>query len=314
MRIVVTEFMDADAVATLAPEFEVRYVPDLVDRPRELEQSIASTDALIVRNRTRVTRELIARAAQLRVVGRLGVGLDNIDVAACRERGIEVIPATGANALAVAEYVIGTAIVLLRGIADCTPQVARGQWPRVALSSGREIASRTLGVVGFGSIGRHVATLARAMGMQVVAFDPALDPDDAIWAAHAVAPLSLDALLSRSDVVTLHVPLAANTCHLIDAQALDRMKRDAVLINTARGGVVDEQALAAALREGKLGGAALDVFEHEPLAMGSALAECPRLVLTPHIAGVTAESNVRVSMMIAHKVAAALRSRPEQTT
>ena len=130
MRIVVTEFMDADAVATLAAEFDVRYEPDLVDRPRELEQSIASTDALIVRNRTRVTRELIAGAATLRVVGRLGVGLDNIDVASCRERGIEVIAATGANAVAVAEYVIGTAIVLLRGIADCTTQTARGEWPR----------------------------------------------------------------------------------------------------------------------------------------------------------------------------------------
>ena len=308
MRVVITEFMDDDAVAMLAAAHDVRYEPDLVDRPDELRRAVTQAHAIVVRNRTRVTRELLDHAAVLRVVGRLGVGLDNIDLETCRERGIRVIPAPGANALAVAEYVMFTAMVLLRGVADCTARVAGGEWPRAALSSGRELAGKTLGVIGFGSIGRKVAGLARALDMNIVACDPAIDADEIAWQRHGATPMRFHDLLSSADVITLHVPLTADTRHLVDADALRRMKPDAVLINTARGGVVDEQALAAALRAGRLAGAALDVFEHEPLPANSGLSDCPRLILTPHIAGVTAESNVRVSTMIARNVAAALQS------
>ncbi len=223
------------------------------------------------------------------------------------ERGIEVIPATGANAQAVAEYVIATAMLLLRGVYLSTPAVAAGAWPRNKLSNGREIAGKTLGIVGFGGIGRLTARLARSLGMEVRAFDAQIGADDPAWIAEGVHRTALDALLACADVVTLHVPLTDATRGLIDADRLAHMKAGAVLINTARGGVVDEAALAGALVSGHLAGAALDVFENEPLPAGSPLAAAPNLILTPHVAGVTAESNVRVSSLIADKVAAALQ-------
>ena len=307
MNIVVSEFMDERAVATLAAQHSTFYDRGLVDRPHELRERLATADALIVRNHSQVSADLLAAAPRLTVIGRLGVGLDNIDVDACRERGIVVIPATGANALAVAEYVIGVAMLLLRGAYGSTTAVANGEWPRPRLSNGREIAGKTLGIIGFGGIGRLSGRLARALGMQVVAFDVEIPFSSSIWSEENVARKSLDALLAEADVVTLHVPLIAATRHLIDADRLARMKDGAILINTSRGGVVDEEALAATLTSGRLGGAALDVFEHEPLAPRSPLAGCPNLLLTPHIAGVTSESNVRVSMLVAQRVLAALR-------
>ncbi len=309
MHILITEFMDAAAVATLEGDFAVAYDRDLVDRHDELKARMATADALIVRNRTQVDVDLLAAAPRLKVVGRLGVGLDNIDTTACAARGIEVIPATGANALAVAEYVIGTAMLLLRGVYQSSSKVAEGGWPRAALSDGREIAGKVLGVVGFGGIGRLAGRLGRALGMRVIGHDPQLQETSSIWVAEQTRGLPLDAVFAQSDVVTVHVPLTRETRGLVGAARLARMKPDAILINTARGGVVDEAEVAAALRAGKLGGAALDVFEREPLPAGSPLADCPNLLLTPHIAGVTRESNERVSSLVADKVAAALRAR-----
>jgi (S)-sulfolactate dehydrogenase len=306
MRIVIAEFMDEPAVASLRSRFETHYDPALAERRGELLAVLDDADALIVRNRARVDGEMLAAAGKLKVVGRLGVGLDNIDLPGCEARGIRVIPASGANALAVAEYVIGAAMVLLRGAYLSTAAVAFGEWPRTPLSQGREIAAKTLGIVGFGSIGRLTAKLARALGMTVIGFDPQIPATASSWAEHETVPNRLDDLLRTADVVSLHVPLTPATRHLIDAAKLALMKRDAVLINTARGGVVAEGALAEALRTGKLGGAALDVFENEPLPAGSPLSACPNLLLTPHVAGVTRESNQRVSALIAESVAAAL--------
>jgi (S)-sulfolactate dehydrogenase len=306
MRVVITEFMDQHAVASLAVHFDVTYDATLVDRHEELLASLADADAVVVRNKTQVNAALLAAGPRLKVVGRLGVGLDNVDLPGCKNRGIEVIPASGANALAVAEYVIGTTMLLLRGAYTSTEAVSGGKWPRAALSNGREIAGKTLGVVGFGSIGRLVGKLARGLGMAVVAFDAQIPADAAQWREEQTTPLAFDELLRTADVVTVHVPLTPTTRGLLDAKRLALMKPDAILINTARGGVVDEAALAAALKAGTLGGAALDVFDHEPLPAGSPLMGCPNLILTPHVAGVTRESNVRVSTMIADKVAAAL--------
>jgi (S)-sulfolactate dehydrogenase len=221
-----------------------------------------------------------------------------------------VIPATGANAQAVAEYVIGAAMLLLRGAYASTASVAAGEWPRSALAGGRELAGKTLGIVGFGDIGRATARLGLALGMNAIGFDAHIRASAGVWAEQHTAPRALDALLGEADVVSLHVPLTPETRGLIDADKLAAMKPGVILVNTARGGVVDEAAMASALRAGWLGGAALDVFETEPLPAGSALAGCPRLILTPHIAGVTRESNVRVSMLIAEKVAAALATAP----
>jgi (S)-sulfolactate dehydrogenase len=309
MKILITEFMDEPAVAALSAKFDVRHDAKLADRRGELAAALADVDAVIVRNRTQVDQALLASAPKLRVVGRLGVGLDNIDVDACKARGIQVIPASGANALAVAEYVICTVMLLLRGQYLSSAGVAAGEWPRGALGNGRETAGKTLGIVGFGGIGRLTANLARGLGMRVIAADAMIPPDSPVWRDNGVAPRALDGLLAESDAVTLHVPLATETHHLIDAARIGRMKPGAILVNSARGGVVDEAALVAALRAGRLGGAALDVFEEEPVSAGSPLAGVPNLVLTPHVAGVTRESNARVSSMVAEKVAEALTRR-----
>ncbi len=306
MRVVISEFMDPAAVAALAARFEVAFDADLGEHRDKLKRLLTDADALIVRNKTQVDGELLAAAPQLKVVGRLGVGLDNIDMLQCKSRGIEVIPATGANALAVAEYVIAAALILLRGAYSSTEAVAAGKWPRAALASGRELAGKTLGVIGFGQIGQLTGRLARALGMKVIGFDAMIPTEHPMWSAERTAARKFDEVLRDADVISIHVPLTPATRGLIDAGRLALMKADAVLINTSRGEIVNEAALATALKSGKLGGAALDVFDHEPLAAGSPLAGCPHLLLTPHIAGVTRESNVRVSSMIAEKVAAAL--------
>lgn len=305
-RIVITEFMDERAIAPLAAVHEVLYDPKLVDDPSRLLREAATAHALVVRNRTQVRGELLNAMAACRVVGRLGVGLDNIDVPGCEARGMQVIPATGANALSVAEYVVSMALVLLRGSAWATADVAAGRWPRAALSQGREVAGTTLGLVGFGSIGQLTARLARGLGMEVVAFDALMDADHPAFAELGVRCTGLEEVLTQSDVLSLHVPLVDSTRGLLGAARLASMKPHAVLINTSRGGIVDELALAQALRAGHLGGAALDVFESEPLPPSPHFQDCPRLLLTPHIAGVSAQSNERVSEMIARKVLEAL--------
>ncbi len=306
-RIVITEFMDSRAVAQLQAAHEVLYDPALVDDAPRLLVEAARADAFVVRNRTQVRGELLAALGKCKVVGRLGVGLDNIDVAACESRGMLVIAATGANALSVAEYVVATAMLLLRGAYQSTAAVAAGQWPRTPLSNGRETAGKTLGLVGFGSIGQLTAGLARGLGMQVTAFDALMDDDHPAFAEHGVRCTGLDEVIAMSDVVSLHVPLVDSTRGLFNAERIASMKRGAVLINTARGGIVDEVALAAALKGGHLGGAAIDVFGAEPLPSSPHFQGCPNLVLTPHIAGVSAESNERVSFLIADKVLEALR-------
>ncbi len=305
-RIVVCEFMDGTAVEALKQRFEVDYRPKLVDDPAALESALRWADGWIVRNRTQVRGRLLESAASVRVIGRLGVGLDNIDLGACEARGIAVIPATGANAESVGEYVITAALMLLRGAYASTRAVEAGTWPRQTLSQGREASGKVLGIVGLGGIGRLTARKASAMGMHVIAYDAHLPATDSAWKELGSEPRSLEALLRESDVVSLHIPLTPETRGLLDRDRLSTMKRDAVIINTARGGIIDEAALAAMLREGRLGGAALDVFTEEPLAAGSPLVGAPRLLLTPHIAGVTVEANERVSALIAERVAAAL--------
>lgn len=307
--IVVSEFMDEAAVADLQRDHDVHYNPGLVDRPEELMALVGDCRALIVRNRTQVRGALLEACRRLVVVGRLGVGLDNIDLATCRARKIEVCPATGANNDAVAEYVVGGVLLLLRSAFHATAEVLAGAWPRTRLI-GREVGGRRLGLVGFGAIARETARRAKALGMEVVAHDPYLRAEDPAWTEHGVQPVGLDELLETADAVSLHVPLTDRTHHLIGAQALARMRSDAVLVNAARGGVVDEAALAAALRAGRPGAALLDVFEQEPLPAGSPLEGAPNLILTPHIAGVTQESNVRVSAVTARNVRRMLETRP----
>lgn len=300
--IVISEFMDQDAVDGAAVDYDLVYDPGLVDKPQELAALLADARALVVRNRTQVNPDLLAAAPGLKVVGRLGVGLDNIDTTACAARGIAVCPATGANDLSVAEWVIASVMMLFRSAFTARERVISGEWPRNSCM-GRETAGKSLGLVGYGNIARETARLARALGMRVLAHDPYLPANDPAWDG-AERFESLADLLAASDAVSLHVPLTEGTRHLIDAAALAAMKPGAILLNAARGGVVDEAALVEALNSGALGGAALDVYEHEPLNQeeGRRFAGLDNLVLTPHIAGVSVESNQRVSKLTMENV------------
>lgn len=305
--VVISEIMDRAAVEDLAGELDVLYDETLCERPDDLLAAVAGCRGLIVRNRTRVHAPLLEAARRLQAVGRLGAGLDNIDTDVCRERGIQVFPAPGLNAQAVAEYALAGLLMLSRGAYHSTPAVLAGDWPRAELAEGHEASGRRLGLIGFGAIGQKLASMAGALGLSVAAHDPYLDAGDPAWAEHSVERLGLDRLLATSDAISLHVPLNDGTRHLIDGRALAAMKPGAILINAARGGIVDEEALAGALRSGAIGGAMLDVYEDEPLAAGSALAGAPNLILTPHIGGLTRESNRRVSAHVADRVAQALR-------
>jgi (S)-sulfolactate dehydrogenase len=306
--IVITEFLEPGAVAVLEKDFKVHWDRELWTKRADLEKLVRNLPALIVRNRTPVDRDLLAMAPKLKVVGRLGVGLDNIDVAECERRGIEVCSARGANATSVSEYAIAMAMTLLRGRAyRDTHRLVAGEWPREELGRGFELAGKTLGIIGLGSIGSTTARKARALEMRVTACDPYLPDTTESW--NVAQKVSLDALLAGSDVITIHCPLNEETRGMIAGQQLSRMKKGAVLINSARGGIVDEPACAAALKSGHLGGAALDVFDYEPIkaAAGKVFAGIPNVILTPHISGVTIEANHRVSYMTVDSVARVLK-------
>jgi (S)-sulfolactate dehydrogenase len=296
--ILITEFMDTKAVDELSAKFQTTYAPDLADNQDRIPEMLGDARALIVRNRTQVTVDMLDAAPNLKCVGRLGVGLDNIDLPACEAHGVVVIPATGANNLSVAEYVITNALILLRGAYQSGDAMRAGNWPRMACA-GREISGKTLGLIGLGAIAQETATMARALGMDICANDPFLAADHPAWSQ--VQSLDVEGVLKTADVISLHVPLTADTQHLINEDRLAMIKPDTVLINAARGGVVDEDALANSLRAGNLAGAALDVFETEPLTAEASqkFHGISNLILTPHIAGVTVESNIRVSALIA---------------
>ena len=300
--IVIAEFMEQSVVDTLAADFNVDYAPRPAQTPDMLAARLRDARALIVRNRTRVTARLIARAPKLSAVGRLGVGLDNIDIDACEKNGVAVYPAYGGNDKAVAEYVIAAALMLRRRAFARTQSVINGEWPREQCIGG-ELGGKTLGLVGCGATGRETAQRARAMDMTVIGYDPALSAVDGIW-RHVMRRRTMDELLSAADALSVHAPLNDETRGLIDRAAIARMKPGAILINTARGGIVDEAALVDALKKGHLGGAALDVFTAEPVdkPSGGVFADAPNLILTPHIAGVTEESNRRVSAIVARRI------------
>ena len=278
------------------------------DRPR-LAELIGDYDAIVVRSATRVTADLLAAGGRLRVVARAGIGVDNVDVAAATERGILVINAPTANLISATEHTLGLLLALARNIPAADASVRAGEWDRKRFQ-GRELMGKTLGVVGLGRIGQAVAARARAFDMRVLAHDPYLDA--AVARRLDIEMRPLDELLAESDAVTLHLPLSDGTRNLIDARRLARMKPGALLVNCARGGVVDDAALLAALEEGRLAGAALDVFAQEP-PTDLALAAHPRVVATPHIGAQTREAQERVATQTARMLLAALDGSLEVT-
>jgi len=271
------------------------------DRSR-IAEILPEYDALVVRSATKVTRELIAAGTRLRVIGRAGVGVDNVDVEAATERGILVVNAPTANLMSATEHTLGLMLALARSIPAADASMKRGEWDRKSFV-GVEVQGKTLGIIGFGRIGQRVAARAHGFEMKIVVHDPFLDPAQAERLGVEMA--ALDDLLARADVVTLHTPLTKETRNLIDGAALAKMKPTAMLINCGRGGVIDEEALLAALEAGRLAGAALDVYEQEPTPRKT-LAGHPKVVATPHIGAQTHEAQERIAHETAHMVMAAL--------
>jgi len=281
------------------PRFEVVSVADEV----ALKAALPTADALIVRSTTEVSRELLAMAPMIRVIGRAGVGVDNIDQEAATEKGAAVLNAPAGNTVSAAELTMALIMSTVRKVAAADRSVRTGEWKRAGFG-GVELRGRTLGLVGAGRIGGEVARRARAFGMRVVAHDPYLTEERA--RDLEVERVELDELMRHADVVSLHVPLTDQTKTMFGEEQLRRLKKGAFLVNVARGGVVDELALAKVLGDGHLAGAALDVFEDEPLAEDSALREAPNLVLTPHLGAATTEAQALVAEEIAEAVRGAL--------
>lgn len=301
-RVVASEFMAPEGVGRLEGIVDLVADATLVTDRARLLAAVADADALIVRDRTQVDVELLDAAPRLRCVGRLGVGTDNLDLAAMEARDVTVHLATGANAVSVAEHVIGALLFLSRPSFATSQRVIAGEWPRTELV-GRELSGRTLGLLGFGATARAVAARASALGMRIVTADPVVtDPGP------GVTLLEPDALFAASDALSVHAPLLPSTRGIVGEQALAAMPEGGLLVDTSRGGVVDHDAVLDALRSGRLAGAALDVHPVEPVdaATGASYDGVPGLLLTPHLAGVTRESNVRISTLIADAVAATL--------
>lgn len=295
--VVVADSVDMAGLSALtdAPGFDV--VP--ATSREDLERALRGSDALVVRSATKVDEALLEMAPSLRVVARAGVGVDNIDLDAATRRGIAVFNAPNANTTAAAELTVALILAALRHIADADRSIREGRWDRAAFK-GAELAGRRLGLVGAGRIGREVAARCRAFEMTVLACDPYLSESD------EVELCALERVLAESDVVSLHVPLNDETRHLIDADRLAQMRRGSYLVNVSRGGVIDEEALVDALESGHLAGAALDVFENEPLPATSPLLRAPNLVLTPHLGASTGEAQARVASEVAETVRRAL--------
>lgn len=305
--ILITEFIDQGALERLQSEFDVKYDVELWDQPEKIAEALQGVPGLIVRNQTQVRGVVLEKADALKCVGRLGVGLDNIDTDVCAAKGIEVFPATGANSDSVAELAMGGLYVLFRKSYRATEDVIAGKWPRMQLL-GREVSGKTLAIIGFGSIGKALAWRAKGVGMTVTAWDPYIEIDNGIWAEHGVSPRStLDDALMDADAVSIHVPLNDETRNMFDSATMSKMKSDAVLFNLARGGIVNELDLVKALKDGVIGGAFLDTYDVEPLTADNPFAGAPNLLLTPHSGARTVEADDRVCNMIADAVANCLR-------
>ncbi|HVL53217.1 MAG TPA: phosphoglycerate dehydrogenase, partial [Vitreimonas sp.] len=304
MRILVAETLAREGLELLRAHHDVDDRPNLA--PEVLLSIIAEYDALVVRSQVRVDASLIGAARRLVVVGRAGVGVDNVDLEAATRAGITVVNAPTGNTIAAAEHTLGLLFALARRIAAADASIRRGEWKRSDFT-GVELRGKTLGIVGLGKIGQAIADRARALEMRVLGSDPYVTTEQA--ALHGVELVDLEALLASSDVVTVHVPLGRATRGLIGRETLARMKDGAFLLNVARGGVVDEAALAEALRSGRLAGAGVDVFAEEP-PVGSPLLDAPNTVLTPHLGASTEEAQVLVAEEVADQVLHVLAGRP----
>jgi D-3-phosphoglycerate dehydrogenase / 2-oxoglutarate reductase len=305
MRVLVADGLAEEGLTRLREAAEILVHSGLTEE--ELAALLLDVDALIVRSRTQVSSAALGRASRLRVIARAGVGVDNIDVEAATRQGILVLNTPESSTIAAAEHTMAMLLALVRRIPHAHAALAAGQWNREQYL-GTELSGKTLGVVGLGKIGSEVARRAIAFGMRVIAHDPYVTEERA--RRLGVEMRTWDEVLAQCDVLTLHVPLAETTRALIGKVELAAMKPGALLVNCARGGLIDEEALLGALEERRIGGAALDVFAQEPPPAGSALLTHPRVVATPHLGGSTLEAQRSIAVDIADQVLAALRGAP----
>lgn len=313
MDILISEELNSPAVDQLAAKYKVVKIGDLWKNHGELKTAIASARTIMVRNQTQLTAEILNAAPRLAAIGRIGVGLDNIDIPTATKSGIVVIAPLDANATSVAELTIAFALALARKIPKADRSTKAGGWDRPGCT-GVELDGKTFAICGFGRIGRKVAVLARAFGMKPVVFDPFVKPDSpyltetgSSWVA------TLEEALAGADFITTHSPLTPETKHMFNARTFSLMKRGAFFINTSRGGVVDETALMESLRSGHLGGAALDVREKEPPGAKSALEEMDNVILAPHIGAFTKESQTRTFEAVAADLDRILSGQPAKS-
>ena len=300
MKILITEFINKNSLEDLNNSFEIKFDEKLWEKEEQLLEIIKDYDGLIVRNKTQVNKKILSNAKNLKFIGRLGVGLDNIDTEFCKSKNIHVQPATGMNADSVAEYVISSSMFLIKKIPMFHNGTVKGNWPRTTIKSA-EINEKCIGIVGFGTIGRKVADYSLKNGLNVLAYDPYIKKLDDNEKNYKLS--SLENVFKDADIISLHLPLTEETKNLINKSSFSKMQKQPIIINTSRGSVVNENDLIDAYNQNIISGFALDVFENEPIKKNlyERITSEMNCILTPHISGVTTESNIRVSNFIVKK-------------
>ena len=301
MKILITEFMEDKSVEMLNRNFDVTVYKSLSLNHNELKKIISNFDILIVRNKTQVNKEILENASSLKFIGRLGVGLDNIDTEYCRNNNIHVQPATGMNADSVAEYVINCSLSLLKNIPLMHQETSLGNWPRTSISS-RELNGKILGLMGFGLIAKKVSNLAKIFNAHIIAYDPFIDSN--IANEFNIKLVDINEIFEQANIISIHLPLTPTTQNLLNYDAFVKMQKQPIIINSSRGSIINEEDLLKAYDEKLISGFALDVYETEPAPKFflDSIKNNTNCILTPHIAGVTEESNIRVSDFIANSV------------
>ena len=300
INILITEFIDQGALKILSKDFNVIYKKDIWENSDYLKKEINKSEGIIVRNKTNLNQSILEKAENLKYIGRLGVGLDNIDTEYCKKNNIFVQPATGMNADSVAEYVISSSLSLLKKTKLINAKTQNGQWPRTSIAT-NELKGKILGLIGFGDIAKKVLKLINAFEVTTISFDPFITSQE--MEEHNVKKVTFENILSLADIISIHVPLNNETKYLLDKKIFKKMNNKPIIINSSRGAIINEIDLLEAYKNNYISGFALDVYEHEPVnkIFLKNITNDMNCILSPHIAGVTEESNTRVSEFIMNK-------------
>ena len=296
-NILITEFIDSQSLQNINKEFDVIYKKDAWQNRDYLEKEIHNFDGIIIRNKTNLDESILKKAVNLKFIGRLGVGLDNINTKYCNKNNIFVQPATGMNAVSVAEYVINSSLILLKKTLIVSEQTRKGNWPRNTIVT-NELKGKTLGLIGFGYIAKKVFKLANSFDVSIITYDPFISSEQI--ESFSIKKVSFNEILKLSDIISIHVPLSEENKYMFNNQVFSKMEKKPIIINSSRGGIINEKDLLDAYSNNIISGFALDVFENEPIdeEFYKNISKNMNCILTPHTAGVTEESNTRVSDFI----------------